>query len=87
MIGYEFAFVETRAEKRVGLERVVADFFSMHHREPTFWLEKVCIDKTCIQYGLRNLLADVMAAEPTTCLGSLVESMLTMCFVATGKIT
>eukprot|EP00929_Paragymnodinium_shiwhaense_P005590 TRINITY_DN10777_c0_g2_i3.p1 TRINITY_DN10777_c0_g2~~TRINITY_DN10777_c0_g2_i3.p1 ORF type:complete len:954 (+),score=43.96 TRINITY_DN10777_c0_g2_i3:56-2863(+) len=45
------------------LERIVAEFELQHHRSPTFWLDKVCIDQRCLADGLRVLPVNVMACK------------------------
>ena len=45
------------------LEAFVRKFVARKGREPTFWLDKVCIDQSNIGDGLRVLPVNVMAAK------------------------
>lgn len=45
------------------LVRVVTDFRARRGREPTFWLDKTCIDQRNIGNGLRVLPINVMSCE------------------------
>lgn len=38
------------------LQRLAAQFSDKHGREPTFWLDKACIDQSSIGDGLRTLI-------------------------------
>merc|ERR1712100_184219 len=43
-------------------------FHATHHRWPTFWLDKVCIDQNNIGDGLKVLPVNVMACKKMLCL-------------------
>merc|ERR1712157_307902 len=45
------------------LKNVVAEFRSSKNREPTFWLDKVCINQSDIKDGLKVLPVNVMACN------------------------
>ena len=52
------------AEAKWGsLQRSAEQFKALNGRYPTFWLDKVCIDQTCIADGLRALPVNVMACD------------------------
>lgn len=50
-------------EKYIALAHVAEEFHIKHGREPTFWLDKVCIDQANISDGLRVLPVNVMACQ------------------------
>lgn len=45
------------------LKKFVKAFIKKHRREPTFWLDKACIDQDNIQDGLKVLPVNVMACQ------------------------
>lgn len=51
------------AIKYAALQRFAADFVARYGREPTFWLDKTCIDQRNIRDGLRVLPVNVMSCR------------------------
>jgi len=49
--------------KYTQLEQVAEDFLAQHGREPTFWLDKCCIDQHSIADGLKVLPVNLMACK------------------------
>ena len=45
------------------MQQVVAAFMQRHHYEPSFWLDKACVDQENIADGLRTLPVSVMACN------------------------
>ena len=45
------------------MQQVVAAFMQRHHYEPSFWLDKACIDQENTADGLRILPVSVMACN------------------------
>ena len=45
------------------LKEISAEFFGVHGRYPTFWLDIVCIDQDAIADGLRVLPLNIMACR------------------------
>mmetsp|Transcript_25986 Transcript_25986/g.57346 ORF Transcript_25986/g.57346 Transcript_25986/m.57346 type:complete len:686 (-) Transcript_25986:208-2265(-) len=49
--------------KFAALRQIAETFRRKHGRDPTFWLDKVCIDQSCISDGLKVLPVNVMACR------------------------